>query len=149
MRSGQVSLTTMKLVLASHVAGPVVAVLGTVAKPLFEASVVRAGVIAVARVVVRVNGERLLAAFSHRNAEAGGGTLPVASWTGCKHRCNDVTSCCTVPCAIPFCQAEFRTSTEIQILNSFTVLSVYMCVKNVFNTYFYCFYSKKDNKYHN
>ena len=90
MRSGQVSLTTMKLVLASHVAGPVVAVLGTVAKPLFEASVVRAGVIALTRIVVRVNGERLLAALLRRNTEPSGGTLPVASWTGCKHRCDDI-----------------------------------------------------------
>ena len=99
MRSGQVSLTTMKLVLASHVAGPVVAVLGTVAKPLFEASVVRAGVIAVARVVVRVNGERLLAAFSHRNAEAGGGTLPETSWTAfIKHIMAQVSSQCTTSC---------------------------------------------------
>ena len=78
----------MKLILARHVAGPVVAVLGTVAKPLFEASVVRAGIISLTGVVVRVNGERLLTALLRRNTEAGGGTPPVASWTGCKHRCD-------------------------------------------------------------
>ena len=77
------TLTAVKLVLARHDASRVVAVLGTVAKPLSEVPVVRAGVIALVGVVVRVNGERVLTALGLGNADTAGGTLPEADRTVC------------------------------------------------------------------
>ena len=76
-------LTTVELVFTRHVASCIVSVERTVAIKVSVVSVVIA-IIVRTGVVVRVNGERLLAALLRRNAEPSGGAPPVASWTGCK-----------------------------------------------------------------
>ena len=81
----QEKLTTEKFVFTRHVASCIVSVHRTVTIKASKQRVVRP-VIGATRCVIGIDGERLLAPFSLGNAEAGGGTTPVASFTACKVR---------------------------------------------------------------